>query len=85
VRSRILNCNYSGRRYQESFVRKIFICCRLSTEELVKWYKSMTLLNTMDKILYESQRQVNTVWLLRLIVSPVLGLDLESQNLPVIT
>jgi len=26
-------------------------------EELVKWYKSMTLLNTMDKILYESQRQ----------------------------
>ena len=25
---------------------------------MVKWYKSMTLLNTMDKILYESQRQV---------------------------
>ena len=31
---------------------------RLSDEELVKWYKSMTMLNTMDKILYESQRQV---------------------------
>jgi len=30
---------------------------RLSDEELVKWYKSMTMLNTMDKILYESQRQ----------------------------
>jgi len=30
---------------------------RLSKEELIKWYKSMTLLNTMDKILYESQRQ----------------------------
>ena len=30
----------------------------LSEEELIKWYKSMTLLNTMDKILYESQRQV---------------------------
>jgi len=29
----------------------------LSEEELIKWYKSMTLLNTMDKILYESQRQ----------------------------
>ena len=26
-------------------------------EELVQMYKSMTLLNTMDKILYESQRQ----------------------------
>jgi len=29
----------------------------LDGEEMVKWYKSMTLLNTMDKILYESQRQ----------------------------
>ncbi|XP_023341333.1 2-oxoisovalerate dehydrogenase subunit alpha, mitochondrial, partial [Eurytemora carolleeae] len=30
---------------------------RLEPEEMIKWYKSMTLLNTMDKILYESQRQ----------------------------
>jgi len=30
---------------------------KLSEEEMIKWYKSMTLLNTMDKILYESQRQ----------------------------
>ena len=29
----------------------------LDGEELVKMYKAMTLLNTMDKILYESQRQ----------------------------
>jgi len=29
----------------------------LSDDELRKWYKSMTMLNTMDKILYESQRQ----------------------------
>jgi len=29
----------------------------IDSEELLKWYKSMTLLNTMDKILYESQRQ----------------------------
>eukprot|EP00088_Acartia_fossae_P030621 TRINITY_DN3161_c0_g1_i1.p1 TRINITY_DN3161_c0_g1~~TRINITY_DN3161_c0_g1_i1.p1 ORF type:complete len:448 (-),score=98.52 TRINITY_DN3161_c0_g1_i1:411-1721(-) len=29
----------------------------LSEDEMIKWYKSMTLLNTMDKILYESQRQ----------------------------
>eukprot|EP00096_Caligus_rogercresseyi_P015161 TRINITY_DN7601_c0_g1_i2.p1 TRINITY_DN7601_c0_g1~~TRINITY_DN7601_c0_g1_i2.p1 ORF type:complete len:435 (+),score=114.99 TRINITY_DN7601_c0_g1_i2:89-1393(+) len=29
----------------------------LSSEELIRMYKSMTLLNTMDKILYESQRQ----------------------------
>jgi len=29
----------------------------LDGEEMIKWYKSMTLLNTMDKILYESQRQ----------------------------
>ncbi|XP_059096204.1 2-oxoisovalerate dehydrogenase subunit alpha, mitochondrial-like isoform X3 [Tigriopus californicus] len=30
---------------------------KLSDEELLKMYKSMTMLNTMDKILYESQRQ----------------------------
>ena len=30
---------------------------KLDTEELLKMYKTMTLLNTMDKILYESQRQ----------------------------
>ena len=29
----------------------------LGEEQLVHMYKSMTLLNTMDKILYESQRQ----------------------------
>ena len=29
----------------------------LDTDQLLKMYKSMTLLNTMDKILYESQRQ----------------------------
>ena len=29
----------------------------LDDEELLKMYKSMTMLNTMDKILYESQRQ----------------------------
>ena len=29
----------------------------LSDGELLKMYESMTLLNTMDKILYESQRQ----------------------------
>ena len=29
----------------------------LGEEELIHMYKSMTLLNTMDKILYESQRQ----------------------------
>ncbi len=27
----------------------------------------MTLLNTMDKILYESQRQVNTPWLFKVV------------------
>ena len=29
----------------------------LNEDQLVHMYKSMTLLNTMDKILYESQRQ----------------------------
>ena len=31
----------------------------LDEETIVKMYKTMTLLNTMDKILYESQRQVH--------------------------
>lgn len=30
---------------------------KLSEEMVVKMYRSMTLLNTMDRILYESQRQ----------------------------
>ncbi|XP_060639548.2 2-oxoisovalerate dehydrogenase subunit alpha, mitochondrial [Anolis sagrei] len=30
---------------------------QLSKEQVLKFYKSMTLLNTMDRILYESQRQ----------------------------
>ena len=30
----------------------------LPQEEVLKFYRSMTLLNTMDRILYESQRQV---------------------------
>lgn len=30
----------------------------LDQETIVKMYKTMTLLNTVDKILYESQRQV---------------------------
>ena len=30
----------------------------LSEDKMIHMYKSMTLLNTMDKILYESQRQV---------------------------
>ncbi|XP_026544126.1 2-oxoisovalerate dehydrogenase subunit alpha, mitochondrial [Notechis scutatus] len=30
---------------------------QISQEEVLKFYKSMTLLNTMDRILYESQRQ----------------------------
>ena len=29
----------------------------LSSDEMIKMYKAMTMLNTMDKILYESQRQ----------------------------
>ena len=32
----------------------------LSEDKMIHMYKSMTLLNTMDKILYESQRQVGT-------------------------
>lgn len=31
---------------------------QLPQEKVLKFYKSMTLLNTMDRILYESQRQV---------------------------
>jgi hypothetical protein len=34
------------------------VCLQLSQEEVLKFYRSMTLLNTMDRILYESQRQV---------------------------
>lgn len=30
---------------------------KFSEETIVKMYKNMTLLNAMDKILYESQRQ----------------------------
>ncbi len=34
---------------------------QLSQEQVLKLYRSMTLLNTMDRILYESQRQVGLV------------------------
>lgn len=30
---------------------------------MLKLYKTMTLLNTMDRILYESQRQVRRAWM----------------------
>ncbi|XP_045019187.1 2-oxoisovalerate dehydrogenase subunit alpha, mitochondrial isoform X1 [Bubalus bubalis] len=33
------------------------LCLQLPQEKVLKFYKSMTLLNTMDRILYESQRQ----------------------------
>jgi len=33
------------------------VMSQLSKETVVKMYKDMTLLNTMDRILYESQRQ----------------------------
>ena len=33
----------------------------LSEDKLIHMYKSMTLLNTMDKILYESQRQAKNI------------------------
>lgn len=33
------------------------VIVQLSKEMVVKMYKDMTLLNTMDRILYESQRQ----------------------------
>lgn len=36
---------------------------QLPQEKVLKFYKSMTLLNTMDRILYESQRQVSGDWL----------------------
>ena len=32
--------------------------CQLDKETIQDMYKKMTLLNTMDRILYESQRQV---------------------------
>jgi len=45
----------------DSFDGVIFVCLvagvQLSKETVVKMYKDMTLLNTMDRILYESQRQ----------------------------
>ena len=34
------------------------LCLQLPQEKVLKFSKSMTLLNTMDRILYESQRQV---------------------------
>lgn len=36
----------------------LFFHLQLPQEKVLKFYKSMTLLNTMDRILYESQRQV---------------------------
>lgn len=38
----------------------VCLCLRpqLPQEKVLKFYRSMTLLNTMDRILYESQRQV---------------------------
>lgn len=41
-------------------VSKLLICSyqfQLDEEKVVKMYQRMTLLNTMDRILYESQRQ----------------------------
>jgi len=34
---------------------------QLDEDKLIHMYKSMTMLNTMDRILYESQRQVKKV------------------------
>lgn len=38
----------------------LYLCfpLQLPQEKVLKFYQSMTLLNTMDRILYESQRQV---------------------------
>ena len=40
------------------FYRFISYLCQLDKETIQDMYKKMTLLNTMDRILYESQRQV---------------------------
>ncbi|XP_036894894.1 2-oxoisovalerate dehydrogenase subunit alpha, mitochondrial isoform X1 [Sturnira hondurensis] len=42
----------------------------LPQEKVLKFYKSMTLLNTMDRILYESQRQ-DHIWPFLSILSPI--------------
>lgn len=36
-----------------------FTAAQLSKETVLNFYQKMTLLNTMDRILYESQRQVS--------------------------
>ena len=40
------------------FYHFISYLCQLDKETIQDMYKKMTLLNTMDRILYESQRQV---------------------------
>lgn len=42
------------------YVPKCPCVLQLPKEQVLKLYKTMTLLNTMDRILYESQRQVGT-------------------------
>ena len=44
--------------YFSIFYHSIFYLCQLDKETIQDMYKKMTLLNTMDRILYESQRQV---------------------------
>lgn len=39
-------------------------CAQLSKETVLNFYQKMTLLNTMDRILYESQRQACVAFLL---------------------
>ncbi|XP_053523547.1 2-oxoisovalerate dehydrogenase subunit alpha, mitochondrial isoform X3 [Artibeus jamaicensis] len=54
----------------------------LPQEKVLKFYKSMTLLNTMDRILYESQRQ-DHIWPFLSILSPIpcgLGSSLPSPQ-----
>ena len=44
--------------YFSIFYHFISYLCQLDKETIQDMYKKMTLLNTMDRILYESQRQV---------------------------
>ena len=44
--------------YFSIFYYFISYLCQLDKETIQDMYKKMTLLNTMDRILYESQRQV---------------------------
>ena len=44
-------------RVYNLLINAVVLYVQLSKESVVKMYKDMTLLNTMDRILYESQRQ----------------------------